>query len=368
MLAFAIFLFIAAVFLQRWSLERALAGIDVNLECSKTLVEPDEDFEFVTNLSNRSSRFIPFLKIGVMLPKMSKVAHARATVKKDVHNFLWHNSTTWMSPRSKLERRLSMSLPARGRYLFRGALVTGGDFLGLDGISKRFFDFNEVVVFPKEVDPGEVSNMLGGFVGDLSVRRFIMEDPVLTVGAREYTGREPLKQISWNHSARTGKLMAKQFDYTVEPLVSVLLDINTNNTETGGERLQETCFSLTRSVCEYFERRRIPYDFISNATTASAVSGWAYMAEGLGKKHLLAILEGLGRASYMPTEPFGATVAKLTQTQLKDRSAIIIMPERDEAKRMLAMQNKSAGRTIHFIYGEDYVDEIYGGIETNIRD
>ena len=368
MLAFVIFLFIAAIVLQRWTVKRALLGIGIDIGCSKTLVEPDESFELITNLTNQSSRFVPFLKVNLMLPHQSKVAFTRMSVKSDIQNLLWHRSTTWMSPRSKLERRLLMSLPARGRYLFRGATISGGDFLGLDETSKRFFNFNEVVVLPREIERSEVTGMLGGFVGDMSVRRFIMEDPVLTVGAREYTGREPLKQISWNHSARTGKLMAKQYDYTVEPLVSVLLDINTIKTEAEAERLQEICFSLTRGVCEYFERHHMPYDFISNAATSSAVSGWSYVAEGLGSKHLLTILEGLGRASYLPTESFGATIEKFKKTQLKDRSTIIIMPERDDEKRLLAMQGENAGQTIHFIYGEDYADEIYGGFETNFRD
>ena len=46
------------------------------------------------------------------------------------------------------------------------------------------------------------ADVLSGFLGDVSVRRFIYEDPVLTTGFREYTGREPMKHISWTQSAR----------------------------------------------------------------------------------------------------------------------------------------------------------------------
>jgi uncharacterized protein (DUF58 family) len=181
-----------------------------------------------------------------------------------------------------------------------------------------------------------------------------MEDPVLTIGARDYTGSEPLKQISWSHSAHTNRLMVKQFDYTVEPTVSVVLDLNSNYDEDDKEERLENCFSIARSVCEILESRGIQYDFITNAITGNALFKWSYMAEGLGRSHFFAILEGLGRASYMVTESFAATIEKIHAKRNMNRSTIIIMPERDQDKHYMADKlQEHGGGAVVFIYGED---------------
>ena len=348
-----------AVVLQYRSMMNALKGIGYSNRCSKLIVEPDESFEMITTISNTSRRFVPFLKIDEVLPRETVVLDGHARTKIDEKDNVRHISSAYLMPRSQLERRLPISLPRRGRYLFRGADITGGDFLGWNDDRRHFFVLNEVVVYPKAAPVDDLSSVLGGFLGDVSVRRFIMEDPVLTVGAREYTGREPLKQISWNHSARTTRLMVKQFDYTIEPVVSVMLDVSISAREETKEPLIERCFSLARSVCQLLENKGIAYDFITNATTGNALSSWVYMGEGLGKWHFFSILEGLGRATYDCIEPFRTTIEKMKRQQAGNRSTLIILPERDNEKHALVrhFQNFSGG-VVKCIYGED-IDDIY---------
>ena len=84
------------------------------------------------------------------------------------------------------------------------------------------YQTGEVVVIPPRCENSNVLRTLGGFLGDISVRRFILEDPLLTVGFREYTGREPMKSISWTQSARVGRPLVKQYDHTVDATVTVL--------------------------------------------------------------------------------------------------------------------------------------------------
>jgi len=360
MLVFLIIIILLAIILQYMSMKNALRGINYNYTCTKHLVEPDEVFDVVTTLTNQSSRFIPFVRLSETIPFRVKVLHSQAKLSVDIGNNLLHISTTYLLPKSKLDRRLPVSISKRGCYRFRGADVSCGDFLGLEETTERFYIYNnEVVVYPKEAQTDNLHNMFGGFFGDMSVRRFMMEDPVLTVSAREYTGCEPLKQISWNHSARVGKLMVKQFDYTVEPVVSVMLDVNTDNT-----MLVENCFCLTRTVCQLLETKRIAYDFITNASTCNAISRWSYVGEGLGSVHFLSILEGLGRASCIATEPFFATVDKMKKKQYKNRSLIIIMPARDDGKHQAA--NHLQELTLKFVYGEDCLDDIHNDPETHM--
>ena len=58
------------------------------------------------------------------------------------------------------------------------------------------------------------------------MRRFILDDPSLLVGYREYTGREPMKQISWNQTAKTGRLTVRQNDHTTDRIAMVIVNMD----------------------------------------------------------------------------------------------------------------------------------------------
>ena len=271
-----------------------------------------------------------------------------------------YSSTLYLIPRSKLRRTLKITFDKRGRYLFRGASLYGGDFVGSKTQYKRFPAMREVVVYPKAIDAPQLQEIMGGFLGDISVRRFIMEDPILTIGTREYTGKEPLKQMSWKHTARTNQMMVKQFDYTTEMVVTIFLDIsNTKGKRTPNEYL-ESCFSVARTASQYLENQKVSFEFVMNAYIAGFQAN--QIAQSLGKAHLRLIFEKLGRATYEITETFEEMIERFMIGQDKNRSIIIITPRRDPAKQRLVdqLQKKTTG-ALTFIYGEDF-----GGVSDDI--
>lgn len=250
-------------------------------------------------------------------------------------------STVYLAPKQKLTRKITARLPRRGRYFLRGADITGGDFLGFREETRSFACYNEIVVLPKRAGTAPELNALGGFLGDISVLRFIMEDPVLTLGFREYTGREPQKQIAWTQSLRAGKLLVKEYDHTLEPAVTVLLNVSC----TGADKFEriERAFSLARTVCETLEKKRIQYSFLTNAMAAGALGLWSSVTEGLGKNHLLAILEGLGRATYDPAETFSETLERAARMAEQGRSHILITP--DAGEEIVSAAERLSART-----------------------
>ena len=327
-------LFLAALvalvfYIEKWSLDHALHGVELDYGPSVLLAAPDETFEIVTNLSNRSGRFVPFVQVQGFLPAGLEVRDSRIKLSAGPRGDERFSFATFLMPRSGYSRGVTASIPRRGRYLFGGAQLGGGDFLGINEHTQRVFSAGEIVVYPRESAAGRVSEVMGGYLGDLSVRRFIIEDPVLTIGFREYTGREPMKAISWAQSARAGEIMVKSFDYTTEPSVTVLLNVDCMGSDDDREARIESCYSITHTVCRILEERRVTYDFYTNANTSGALTNWSYIAEGLGKKHFATILEGLGRASYIATEPFAAAMRRVETHS--PRSLVVITPTEEGA-------------------------------------
>lgn len=326
MWAFVVLLALAVVLLQKHTLRHSLDHVGYDCGVDRVAVDPDESFEIVTTVQNGGRLPVFFLRVQETLPGEIELKGEGFELRREreICRLVW---SCYLMPRQKLERRVRASLPRRGRYFLRGGMLSGGDFLGLEENNLSVQLMREVVVMPRPAPRPAIDRLLGGLLGDRSVNRFIMEDPVLTLGFREYTGREPQKAISWPVSARMGRLMVKKYDYTIEQTATVLLNVECDEEGRAPDPARiEACFSLARAVCEALEEKGVQYGFLTNATAAGAMGLWSSIADGLGAGHLYAILEGLGRATYARTEPFSVTLERAARRAGQGRTHIVVSP------------------------------------------
>ena len=224
-------------------------------------------------------------------------------------------------PRRSSRHILTFALPRRGVYRGGRYYLETGDFLGFKSRVRSGSIDGDIIVMPRKCEDEKVVQTLGGYIGDISVRRFIIEDPVLTVGFRDYTGQEPMKKISWTQSARTGQLMVKNSDFTVDVNVAVVL-----NMVSGTAAEKEKSLEIVRTVCEQLEEQRIPYQFISNGDTGSS-------EEGFGRMHLSALMRALGRSELRGFYSFDWLIDRSIRERKHNRSYIVISPPLTEANR-----------------------------------
>ncbi|MCL2285178.1 MAG: DUF58 domain-containing protein [Firmicutes bacterium] len=327
--------FIAIVyFLQTWSINNALKGVEYKREVSKVLNAPGEPFTLITTITNTSFRLIPFV-----------------SVQENLTSEISHKFTVYLKPRSILVRSVEASLPARGRYFFSKANIYGGDFLGINERREEFRTRCEIVVYPQEARGNYLDRVTGSFLGDISVSRFIVPDPTLVIGFDVYTGREPMKSISWPQTLRAGQMMVKKYDYTTEVSATVVLSLDYLSDSgfklpDGAPELIEKCLSIARTICETLNKRNIRYDFFSNISSVGRAGAWDYVNEGLGSKHLSHILEGLGRATHYRSETLDKLALRVSKRQMVNKSVIFIVPN-DEDKAMQII--RQAGKEIRSV-------------------
>ncbi len=340
--AFVVIAAIAVAVLEWYSIQKGLDGLEVDQRVSPAAVEQGETFDAVLSFSNHGRRVVPFLRFRESLPDGMTVCAASDSPcqKTDWGGRSMVTGSVWLMPHQRLERRIPAAVDQRGLYYLRGLSIVGGDFLGLQETVHTVERFCEIVAYPKEADIPKLDEVLGGFIGALSVRRFLFEDPILTLGFREYTGREPMKQISWSQSSRNGKLMVKNFDYTTEPSVSVLLNIDCN--EDDPEARIEQCLSLARSVCRQLEDNGIQYEFRMNALMAGSMASQCYIPDGLGRTHFYSILECLGRATYNAAYSSQKLMEKAFDNRTVSQGIILITA--DESPEMANFAKSAAAR------------------------
>lgn len=308
-----------------------LNALHCRSETDRILAEPDEVITWSSTVENRSFLPIPFTRLTITLPELTKICERQHWI--DSHctfSFQRYSAEEKMSlrPRAAATMKVRISFPKRGHYSMGDYTLSCGDLMGFKE-SYQYGPGRSITIMPERSQNQTSLNALGGFLGDVSVRRFILEDPILTMGFRDYTGREPMKAISWTRSATAGSLQVKQFDHTAEQHIMVLL-----NTEGANAEELEECFRLTRTVCEKLEQKKTPYAFRTNGNLNGPLGKIFYMAEGLGHRHLSTILYGLGRADKTCFHSF----RYLTETTLRHRSSgsesyIIITPPLDESAK-----------------------------------
>ncbi len=343
MIGFLIVLIALALLLQKFLIGKDLEQVEGDHWPDTPVVEQDEVFHICVQVKNRSRRFVPFLRIRESFEEGLEPLDSDAP--PDHRGERHVEFTTWLRPRQGLKRELPAVVHRRGRFVLRQFELQSGDFLGLSERSKTCGRFNEVVAAPKELTMERLDEMFGGFMGDVSVNRFILEDPVLTLGYREYTGREPMKMISWSQSARTGDLMVRKYDYTMEPTVAVVL--NADRGHGADEESLETCFSLARTVCAMLERRGVKYSFASNCVLAGAPTDPGATGEGLGQRHFMGVLEHLGRATYSQN----LSLERLLEKEVERGTAagrILITPggEGEPTRTMARLREASGGNLL----------------------
>ena len=359
LILFALFLFLV----ERYYLQNGLSRIYYDVSVSQALLEPEEEFIIRSTIENHKPLFLPYLSMEESLPYEIQISETEQVDRDSTGLQVFTNTTSaqyeqirnaylkssfYLMPNQKFTREVRASLPCRGRFLFRGCNLHGGDFLGLSDSDRSFPTTREVVVMPKRAPIPDIGRLVGDFLGDLSVNRFIFEDPMLTIGFSEYTGREPLRDISWSQTARMGRTMVKNYDHTVDLSLTILLNVQSANSNPDDDQAVETCISMVRSLCETLEEQHIKYSFLTNAIPVGMIGGTDEIEQGNGNRHFFAMMEMLGRLTSIGAKPFSNTILRACRTSEQGRHHILVTPDRNPewAEPMRLLEKLSDGHIL----------------------
>ncbi len=330
---------------------------DLRYHCtpSKLGCEPEEVFHLNTELSNYGSRTISFLQMEELFPKTINILGVEDNTMAD-HRCRLHVSMLYIRRRQKIIRTLQVSLPDRGVYVFEGCRLLRGDFLGIREKSKEVVQHEEVIIFPRLLSDKTVEKALSGYYGDFSSRRFYIDDPVLVNSYLDYTGREPMRSISWIQSARRNQLTVKEFDHTMDMSVTILLDVYLHWSEGAKKEELEYCFSLVRTIAEYMEERKVAYRLLTNAYIRSENSAYEGLQKaGQGAHHYTTLLYTLGQADANSFRDIDDLYQLAVKNYSGENAIFYVAPYVTEKRQGLvtALQNRLGGR-IYPMYADSF--------------
>lgn len=339
---------ICLFFLERYSLKDPEKRIGIESSFQKRYAEVEETISLEIRMTNKGR--LPVFYCHVQ-QSMGDGLEAKDPAFSGEH---WRSyagigtlkDTFFLPGRRSIRRTYSLNAMKRGCYSLQRVHVSVGDFLGIRESSFGSEARGEVIVLPQKSHRRDIPVSIGNLQGDISVQRFIHEDPILTAGYAEYTGREPWKSISWTQSARVNRMLVKKYDHTAEQTVTVFLDI-----EQAGEQLEE-CLSLARTVCETMDKKGMSWGFCTNADLyrMRAVSD---MAQGNGRTHLYRVLEALAYVDGHCTDGAEDYLKKLSKAENHSVGYLIIQPSpKAELAQVIQRLKADSGSVIYILYAE----------------
>lgn len=362
-----VIMIIAGYIINELSYKYSLKNLIIKRKISKNIVEIDEEFDITVTFENNKFYPVTFIQTAEQYPSVIYYKKGRHLRNKDnVYNTI----SLFIMPYQRVKRTYKVSANKRGRYLIGDITVNVGDFLGLKEYTVQIPCSEELVVLPRRYDLDENMAAAGDYNGDISVRRWIIEDPVLMTGIKEYTGCEPLKTIHWPSSLRYGKLMVKKFDYTTDEKVLIIMNIeccipfwiNIDCTKI------EKCISAARSMMEYFEEEGIPYGFASNSQISGMYNESSVITPGLGGYHLSSLLEVLGRCDYSINMTFEDYLKKLLSINLKYSTCVVITPEVfDSYVEYMNMISEQCEKFVLITFEDKNLNNLKDGIEIMVE-
>ena len=191
---------------------------------SKRSVYEGETVEMVEQIVNRKLLPVPWLRVESRIsPDLRfQTAQEEREISEDEQ---YHKSVFYLGPYSRVTRRHTIKCLHRGDYQLKTVEATAGDLVNMGRAAKQMDVSAHLMVYPKLLSEDQMDMPSRKWQGDVLVKRWIMPDPFLVGGLREYRAGDPMRSVHWGASARTGRMQVKTYDYTADPRLMVVLNV-----------------------------------------------------------------------------------------------------------------------------------------------
>lgn len=218
----------------------------------------------------------------------------------------------------------------RGRFTLGPITITSSDPFGLFETSKRIAATSSMVVYPYAVDLPQFGLPSGELPGGGAMRRRTHYVTTNVSGIRDYFPGDSFNRIHWPSSARTGRLIVKEFELDPTADVYLFLDMQSG---VQADRLWQS--AEDGSISQLGKRPTLP-----PSTEEYAVAIAASLA-----KHLLIRNRAVGLMAYgQGREATPADRGERQLTKLLETLAVIRALGKVPLAQVLAAEGKSLGR------------------------
>lgn len=349
------FLLIAALLAygQSWFFKKwGQRHIVYEREFSTYVCEQGDEIEMVEKIYNYKAIPVPWLRLESVLPASLLFGAERNLKVSRGETQQNHSSFFSLMPYTKITRRHKMVCTKRGVYPLKSVTLTCGDVIGLRSTTKTLQLPGELVVYPEYVAIEDVPLPSHSYQGDVTVKRWIVDDPFMISGTREYRYGDSLNGVNWKATARSGKLQVHQRDFTADHHLMIMLNVEVSADmwkQITDPELVEKGIRYAAALARQAMDQGIENGFASNAQLTGVKGAPVRTEVSSGVLQLEYILDTLARLELVRSVPFDVMLDQDIEQGLSQTDYILITPfvsEAIEERIQLLEQQGNAVRVI----------------------
>lgn len=206
---------------SRWSLLR----VSYTRTLSQRRAFPDDEVDLTIRIVNRKALPLASLQVldhvpsGLQLlnaPVLARSAHSAQLLNRRT-SLRWYESVVW---------RYKVRCPTRGAYKIGPVELKSGDPFGIYSSDATLEVYDRLLVYPRLLTLRELKLPAHNPLGDVR-SGLLLRDPLRVVGVRDYAPGDPLKDVHWAATARTGSLQTRIYEPTTSHVLAIFLDLDT---------------------------------------------------------------------------------------------------------------------------------------------
>lgn len=258
----------AAVLISQLLVRRfGFRHLTYSLKFSEEEVAEGDTVTLIETICSRKPLPLPWVKAELTTAAALEFASEQSSVAEDAR---FVSSYFSLFPYRKIERRWRVTCKRRGIFTVSHAILVLSDLFGTMELSQPFPEAEATItVLPAVHRLPEITEPPLQLTGEMIRRRTLIPDRFAIAGIREYQDGDPVRDITWNASARTEQPMVWQYHETAFPALTVLLNMETRETdrETVSDRnVLEQEITLCAALLGEAARLRIPVRLCANTT------------------------------------------------------------------------------------------------------
>ena len=289
-----------------------------HMTCTRTFSNPTffvgDEGELIEVVRNEKACILPWMRAE---SRISPYIRLGRQDNLHVSGEMYYCSLFTVMPHQQIRRRHKVRFLHRGYYDLGSVSLTAGDMLGLTKAHKVIDLSVPVLVYPRLLDPENLPVPLSRTLGEIVRQRQLLQDPFLIRGIRPYQPGDPVRDIHWPATARTGEVHVRVHDYTARTRLLVVLNMQSEELQWRDQlsekdtEVVEYAISLVATLCVQTLQSGLAVGFATNMPMAGSKESTIMLpADGTSREE--DILSNLARLNIVRTQHFPTLLESLT--------------------------------------------------------
>ena len=330
-----------------WWRRLSLCRVEYERRFDKRRAFPSETFEMTVCITNRKLLPLTWLEVSDEVPMAMPLVQGvlMPTHIPQVGTLDNALSLRWYE---RVSRHYELECTARGIYTLGPVHLKSGDVFTLFEARESRKNPDRLIVYPRLWPLEDLGLPSKEPFGERKAHRRLLEDPLRTIGVRNYYPKDDLRHIHWKATARRGDLQVRVFEPATMLNLVILLNVNTfeHNWQGVLPELFERTISVAGSLATWAVGQKYKVGLVANGCMPLSDQPIRVPA-GRSPGQLAAILEALAAVTSFATSsiqellrresprlPWGATLVVVTAI-VTDGLAAAILHLRGAGRRMV---------------------------------